>query len=225
MPDELQWPDNMDTLDPVSLRQFREVLFTFPAVTGLGRDGIHPRALLRLPDDILALWLSFFFKCERNGSWPAGVGVVVVVLLPKTDGGFRPIGPIPNAPRIWMRLSRPIAKKWEIECDRDYLYAGAGRGSTVAAWKQAARGELAAATGNDYAQVLLDLVKAFDRIPYRVLLREATQLGYPLRMIRLAIATYRLPRVVSVGTAYSDTMLSEASWRAPGCSPQRCGLS
>jgi len=51
---------------------------------------------------------------------------------------------------------------------------------------------------------LLDLVKAFERIPYRVLLREARRLHYPIRMIRLAIATYRLPRVIRVGAAYSD---------------------
>jgi hypothetical protein len=207
-PDELDWPGETEQLEPISIRQFREVLFSFPAGTGLGWDGIHPRALLRLPDGILAQWLSFLLKCEREGRWPQSVGVVVVVLLPKNDGGFRPIGLIPNAPRVWMRLRRPVAKKWEIACDRKYLYAGAGRGSTVAAWKQSARGEAAAATGVQYAQVLLDLVKAFERIPYRVLLREAVRLGYPMRMIRLAIATYRMPRVIRVGTSYSDTIVA-----------------
>ena len=103
-----------------------------------------------------------------------------------------------------MRARRDIAKQWERETDRDYLYAGSGKGSTVAAWKQAARAELAAANGSRYAQVLLDLVKAFERIPYRVLVREAKRLGYPLRLLRLAIATYKLPRVVRVGIAHSD---------------------
>ena len=37
-----------------------------------------------------------------------------------------------------------------------------------------------------------------------MLLREAERLGYPLRLLRLAIATYKMPRVVRVGTAYSD---------------------
>ena len=44
-------------------------------------------------------------------------------------------------------------------------------------------------TGAKYAQVLLDLVKAFERIPCRVLQREAVPLGYPIRLIRLAIST------------------------------------
>ena len=76
-----------------------------------------------------------------------------------------------------MRLRRKQAKAWEDRCDRPYLYAGTGGGSIVAAWKQAARAELAAATDPHYAQLLLDLVKAFERIPYRVLVREATRLG------------------------------------------------
>ena len=63
---------------------------------------------------------------------------------------------------------------------------------------------MANATGARYAQVLLDLVKAFERIPYRILLREADRLGYPLRLLRLAIATYKLPRVIRVGESVSD---------------------
>ena len=113
--------------------------------------------------------------------------------MPKPDGGFRPIGLLPNLPRAWMRARRDEAKQWEVQCDRPFLYAGSGRGSTVAAWNQVARAEVAAACGNKYAQVLLDLVKAFERIPYRVLLREALRLNYPLRLLRQSIATYKLP--------------------------------
>ena len=39
-----------------------------------------------------------------------------------------------------------------------------------------------------------------------MLLREAKRLNYPIRLIRLAIITYRLPRVIRVGQAYSDLM-------------------
>ena len=74
----------------------------------------------------------------------------------------------------------------------------------MAAWKQAAKAEIARATGAGYAQILLDMVKAFERIPYHVLLREANRLGYPLRLLRLAIATYKMPRAIRVGEAISD---------------------
>merc|ERR1712086_932020 len=189
----------MDVLPPVSLRRFKAALFSFPNNTGLGWDGIHPRALLRLPDDVLYRWMALMLKCERLGVWPDSIGVVVIVLLAKADGGWRPIGLIPHLVRTWMRVRRDVAVDWEAHCDRKYLYAGAGKGSTVAAWKQAARAEIVAATKKQYAQSLLDLIKAFERVPYRVLRREAAKLGFPLRMFRLTSAAYKLPRVIRVG--------------------------
>ena len=86
-PDDLQWPEYMAPLSPVSLRIFREVLFSFPAGTGLGWDAVHPRALLRLDDDFLSQWLLLLERCEREGRWPTSVGVVVVVLIPNLKGG------------------------------------------------------------------------------------------------------------------------------------------
>lgn len=162
--DTLVWPDEIGPLPPITLKLFKAALFTFANGTGLGWDGVHPRAL-RLPDEILYLWISLLFKCERLGVWPGQVGLVVVVLLPTPDGGLRPIGLLPHMPKIWMRVRRDVARCWEARCDRPSLYAGAGRDSTAAAWKQAARAEIARATGARYAQILLDLVKAFERSP------------------------------------------------------------
>jgi hypothetical protein len=114
-----------------------------------------------------------------EGNWPLAVRLVVIVLLPKLDGGFRPIGLLPLLPRIWMRARRDAAQEWERANARSSLYGGEAKGATVAAWKQAARAELANILGASYAQVLLDLVKAFERIPHWVLVREARRLGYP----------------------------------------------
>ena len=114
----------------------------------------------------------------------------MVVLLPKTDGGRRPIGLIPALPRIWSRVRRSIAKEWEKPKSRAYLYGGAGMGADVAAWKQFARAELAAVSGRQYSQGLLDLVEAYERIPHWVLLREAQRQGYPIWVLQLAVALY-----------------------------------
>ena len=75
-----------------------------------------------------------------------------------------------------------------------------GMGADIAAWKQAARAELAAAATFKvgYGPALLDLVKAFDRIPHWLLVREAVALGYPLWFIRLSLETYLLKRVIRV---------------------------
>ena len=102
---------------------------------------------------------------ERVGRWPRNVGHVLVVLLAKPAGGFRPIGLFPSIVRVWMRIRLADAVVWQSAYDRPWLYAGAGKGAEVAAWRQAARAEQAAARGWDYAAVLLDLVKAFERVP------------------------------------------------------------
>ncbi len=141
--------------------------------------------------------------CELVGRWPEAVALVVVVLLPKPDGGRRPIGLLPLLPRVWMRARRDIAHLWERTCDRPFLYAGPARGAHVAAWRQAARAELAAAVNACYGQVLLDLVKAFERIPHARLVHEARRLKYPLWMLRLSIATYRLGRTLRLDGAWS----------------------
>lgn len=88
---------------------------------------------------------------------------------------------------------------------RPFLYAGKGMGGDIAAWKQAARAELAAAASHqvDYAIVLLDLVKAFERVPHRLLVQGALKLGFTLWILRLSLAADRLPRTLRVGRAFS----------------------
>ena len=83
----------------------------------------------------------------------------------------------------------------------------------MAVWKQAARAEATAATVSNktrlaYGQVLLDLIKAFERIPHARLAREAAKLGYPLWLLRLSLAAYRLPRSLRIGQVYSFLVIA-----------------
>ena len=72
-----------------------------------------------------------------------------------------------------------------------YIYAGKKMGSTVAAWKQGFRAELALVSGPsvNYSEALLDLAKAFDLVPHWVLIKEGLDIGYPLWLLRLSLAT------------------------------------
>ena len=206
----VQWPEDLGPPPPpLMLVPLKRALATFPAATGLGWDDLHPRALLRLPDSLLMALLRILTACERLGRWPVAVAVVVIALLPKPDGGRRPIGLFPLLPRIWMKVRRDIATEWERLNERTYLYAGVGKGASVAAWKQAARAELALSLpGVDHGQVLLDLVKAFERVPHHILVQEALHLGYPLWLLRLSLAAYGLGRVLRVDGAISSLVLA-----------------
>ena len=107
-----------------------------------------------------------------------------------------------------MRARRKLARRWEEQNPRTWLHAGKGKGANVAGWKQATAAELAATmrTSVEYVQTLLDLVKAFDKVPLWLLVQEAIALGYPLRVLRLSIATYQLKRVIRVGRVVSKVV-------------------
>ena len=177
-PDWIEFEANEDPL-PISVPEFRWALMTFPAGTGLGWDGIHPRALDRLDDATIQALIDLVIACEKLGRWPTIIEMVVVVVLPKPDGDWQSIRLLLFLPRIWMRIRRPVTLQWERVQSRPYLYAGEAKGATVAAWKQAARGERAQLWGTSCDQGLLDLAKAFERIQNKPSRAASGQAGIP----------------------------------------------
>ena len=81
-------------------------LASFPNGTGLGRGRVHPKALLRANRKWVESLLKYLMRCEAAGQWTQAIELVIICLLPKPDGGFRPIGLLPVLPRIWMRARR-----------------------------------------------------------------------------------------------------------------------
>lgn len=158
---DLEQPSWQGTLDlapppPLLLEHFVRALVLFPCGTGLDWDGLRSRALTRLPTGILQAKLQLFAPCEAAGRWPEVVQLVIIVLLAKADGGYRPIGLLPTLPRIWMRARRAVARGWEASQARPYLFVGVAKWATVAAWKQSTRPEFAASLNAGYSQALLD---------------------------------------------------------------------
>ena len=93
-----------------------------------------PRSLVFFFAGVLRSWwmkplLKVLVRCEASGKWPAVIELVIICLLPKPEGGFRPIGLLPALPRIWMRARRNATLQWERRNDRAYLYAGEGNGT------------------------------------------------------------------------------------------------
>ena len=87
---------------------------------------------------MLKALIIVFVLAEAVGCWQTAIGVVMVVLIPKSDGGRRPIGLFPTLIRLWMRVRLDVVRVWQAGHERPYLYAGPMKGATVAAWKQAA---------------------------------------------------------------------------------------
>jgi hypothetical protein len=140
---------------------------------------------------------------EQAGNWSSELDLVLIVVLNKSDGGFRPIGLFPTVIRVWMRARSSHARAWEAANASRHLYGGAKMGAQRAAWVEAFCAEAAAFEDDEHAQALLDLTKAFETIPHDLLVEAAERRGYPLAILRMSLAAYRLHRAVGIDGVYS----------------------
>ena len=83
---------------------------SFSALTGLGADRLAPRAVLRLSPQARAALCRILTFCEAVGSWGRNL-IVLIVLLPKPDGGLRPIGLFAAIIRLWGRARAEVARR------------------------------------------------------------------------------------------------------------------
>ena len=192
-----------EALDDLMLHAFKAAAASFPLQTGVGADNIAPRALLRLSDEALLALMALLVKMEKVGNWADELDLVLIVLLDKADGGRRPIGLFPTVIRVWMRARAAHARAWESANASRELYGSAGMGAQRAAWVEAFCAESAALESEDHAQALMDLTKAFETVPHDALLDAAKRRGFPLALLRMSIAAYRLKRVVGIDGVYS----------------------
>jgi len=201
-------PLGSPALPPLNVHDLRAASLSFPAGTGLGADNIAPRALARLSDDALRGLCAILMAAELLGKWPRIAMMVLIVLLPKPDGGRRPIGLFPVIIRVWARARAQVARRWEAENGRAGLYGGPSMGAQKAAWQAAYHAETAALSGSNYAQALLDLVKAFEKVPHDVVFRLAQKRGFNLWLVRMSVASYRLARSIGIDGAYSRMVVA-----------------
>ena len=136
------------------------------------------------------------------------MALVLIVLLPKGDGGHRPIGLFPTVVRVWMKARAEVAREWEELTAGPELYGCRNMGAQKAAWLEAFGAEAATAGGNAHAAALLDLTKAFETVPHRYLIDAAVQHGFSLKVLRLSLAAYRVARVIGIDGVFSKPVIA-----------------
>ena len=199
------WPEEQQhqRLEQLLPWAIRTAASTFPIGTGLGADNIAPRAFTRLSEAALQALAFLYTQFELIGHWAKVLDLVLIVLLPKSEGGFRPIGLFPTIVRIWMRARVCVARAWEAAHALPCLFGGAGMGAQRASWEAAFAAEMAGLSKIAHFQALLDLVKAFETIPHDLLVIAAGQKGYSMVILRLSLAAYRLWRSVGIDGVFS----------------------
>ena len=130
----------------------------------------------------------------------------------------RPIALIHVLARVQARIRRPLAVSWERVNHRSYFWACAGRSRERAVWQQTVLSEWVSCKSRGAskgiwcsAQVLLDLLKAFEQVQHHWLLRAAVATGFPLWQLRLQFELHRARRFLALGSVVSDGIATERS--------------
>ena len=81
-------------------------------------------------------------------------------------------------------------------------------GSQQAAWHASYQAEQAKYDDEEYAQSLLDLVKAFETVDHELVVLAAKEHGYNPWILRLSLAAYRAPRRIGIDGVFSRLVVA-----------------
>jgi hypothetical protein len=181
----------------------REVSKSFKKSTAIAYDGIHCRHYAMLCDGALTALGGLLEACELLGALPRQARMVVTPLLDKPKGGYRPIAIYVSVYRIWAKARRNVAAAWEAAHPRCYFSAARGNGPQDTTWRQGVRQEAQVTKGGAAACLFWDLEAFFESIDRERLIQRAEATGFPAAVVRLSLAMYAAPRILSMGGPHS----------------------
>ena len=103
-----------EALPPPTIAEVRKASCSFRAGTAQSRDGIHVRHWELLSDAAFEVLVTLVMCWDQFALLPSALLFFLVVLLPKAVG-WRPIAIFTAFYRLWAKLRRPVAEKWERE--------------------------------------------------------------------------------------------------------------
>ena len=94
----------------------------------------------------------------------------ILHMLPKPEGGTRPIGLLASYVRAWGATRRAKMSEWHAAYlkERPFLFAGPGRDALDPVWEALTRAQVAQHLDPDVtaASTLLDMTKCFDMVKH-----------------------------------------------------------
>ena len=143
---------------------------------------------------------------------------IIMVFLPKPDGGQRPIGLMPLLARVWSRIRQKVCAKWERSIDQSAFWGtSSARGCDKAAWLH----NVLVAHAKDSFEVAgsfyVDLAKYYEHIGHEELRTAAQAWGFDLGLLKALCCTYLAPRRARIGSCLSQSVEANGTVVA-GCS-------
>ena len=192
--------------------EFRGLIRSYRWSTAIGCDHWAPRSLAMLSDQLIKDLVELCAAMILHGVMPTQLSLLLVVLIPKTEGGERPIGIFPTVLRLldrWYRWS--YGAQWlKRQPSRGFFGA---RGSTVedAVWRQGLLAEWSHAVGKHSATYLLDIRKAFEHITHQHLWEVAGRHGFSRTWLAWLIGAFRMQRRLQVIGGVSEVVCASRS--------------
>ena len=182
----------------ISPDMMREVSRRASSKTALGLGGFHLKHFELLSNESLEALAGIFQAAEVHSFMPTQIRRLLVPLLDKPTGGFRPIGIFCSAYRLWARCRRSVLQSWEGANRRPYFAAAAGKSPVDAVWKHAVRAQGATNSGMQAATLLWDLRKFYESFDHAELIKRGIATGLHEAMIRVCIRMYKSSRHIAL---------------------------
>eukprot|EP00971_Amphidinium_carterae_P129927 2573829-Amphidinium_carterae.2 len=219
------WNEHSESIDaepqgeelvPITAAHVIRAVHAVGAAKATGVDNWHARHLLQLDDNMVQRFADMLNLFEHGMEPPKDV-VNSITLIPKPDGGLRPIGLTPLFFRVWGRIRSAYCKTFMSNVRFESVTGVSWKTCTRAAYEAQYRLESSAMKGDKVLALMLDISKFFERIKHDIMIKLAKEAGFPVRLAWTAARLYRAPRVVRYGLFASEHIYVKGGVIA-GCS-------
>jgi hypothetical protein len=156
--------------------------------------------------DLLGL---FFVQAEQVGQYPRTARYVITTLIPKADGGLRPINLFSAVYRLHSRCRSGLLRHWAQTAGKHAMVnMASGRHTNDGVYRLLMKRAVTHST-DEAASVLWDIQKALENVHRDRLVHMARRFGYPIRWLRLSLASYAWPRTLEVEHAAGSTVIPQ----------------
>ncbi len=208
-PSTIVIPKNIDLPKDISVQQIRTAARSFKESTS-SIDLMHPRHINGLSDRALGCLVGFIRLFESTATWPKQEQCVITTLIPKTDGGLRPIALFRTVYRVYSKIRVLEVKQWAMS-QQGYQFNNAqGRWVGDSTWRNQVKAALQEQNCT-MLEMLLDVKKAFEHVLRSQLIGMAKLTNYPMAQLISSLLAYEWARRINY-----DGLISDPIWPTRG---------